>query len=71
MAERARDFSPRVETFAADLTDDDRIHALATHAVRAFGGIDILIHSIGYFAGGLVVTAPVEDLDRLYRVNVR
>src|SRR5436190_19645992 len=57
VAERARDFSPGVETFAADLTDDDRIHALAARAVGAFEGVDILIHSIGYFAGGLVATA--------------
>jgi NADP-dependent 3-hydroxy acid dehydrogenase YdfG len=71
VAERARDFSPRVETFAADLTDDDRIQALAMRSTEMFGGVDILIHSIGYFAGGLVATAPVEDLDRLYRVNVR
>jgi NADP-dependent 3-hydroxy acid dehydrogenase YdfG len=71
VAERARDFSPGVETFAADLTDDERSHALAARAVGAFGGVDVLVHSIGYFAGGLVATAPVEDLDRLYRVNVR
>ncbi|HEV7508795.1 MAG TPA: SDR family oxidoreductase [Thermoanaerobaculia bacterium] len=71
VAERARDFSPRVETFAADLADDDRIRALAARATETFGGVDILIHSIGYFAGGLVATAPVEDLDCLYRVNVR
>lgn len=71
VAERARDFSPRVETFAADLTEDVRIHALAMRAVEAFGSVDFLIHSIGYFAGGLVATAPVADLDRLFRVNVR
>jgi short-subunit dehydrogenase len=71
VAERARDFSPGVETFAADLIGDDRIHALAARAVETFGGVDVLIHSIGYFAGGLVATAPVEDLDHLYRVNLR
>ncbi len=71
VAEQARDLSPRVETLAADLTDDDRIHALAARAVEAFGGVDILIHCIGTFAGGLVATAPVADLDRLYQVNVR
>jgi NAD(P)-dependent dehydrogenase (short-subunit alcohol dehydrogenase family) len=71
VAERARDLSPGVETFAADLTADDRIHALAARAVGTFGGVDVLVHSIGYFAGGLVASAPVEDLDRLYQVNVR
>ncbi|MEA2604261.1 MAG: hypothetical protein QOF89_5253 [Acidobacteriota bacterium] len=71
VAERARDFSPGVQTFAADLTDDDQVHALAARAVGAFGGVDLLIHSIGFFAGGLMETAPVEDLDQLYRVNLR
>lgn len=70
VAGQAREFSPDVETFAADLADDDRIHSLAARAVGTFGGVDILIHSIGYFAGGLVATAPVADLDRLYRINV-
>jgi NAD(P)-dependent dehydrogenase (short-subunit alcohol dehydrogenase family) len=71
IAERARDFSPGVQTFAADLTNDDQVHALAARAVGAFGGVDLLIHSIGFFAGGLIETAPVEDLDRLYQINVR
>jgi len=71
VAARARASSPSVEIFTADLTEDDGIHALAAHATEMFGGVDILIHSIGYFAGGLVATAPVEDLDRLYQVNVR
>ncbi|HSR92984.1 MAG TPA: SDR family NAD(P)-dependent oxidoreductase, partial [Gemmatimonadales bacterium] len=71
VATRARDSSPSVEIFAADLTDDDQVHALTARVVEVFGVVDVLIHSIGYFAGGLVATAPVEDLDRLYRVNVR
>jgi NADP-dependent 3-hydroxy acid dehydrogenase YdfG len=71
VAERTQDFSPRVETFAGDLADDGQIQALAARAVEAFGGVDILVHSIGYFAGGLIETAPVEELDRLYRINVR
>jgi NAD(P)-dependent dehydrogenase (short-subunit alcohol dehydrogenase family) len=71
VAERARDFSPGVEIFAADLAEDDQVRALASQAVNAFGGVDVLIHSIGLFLAGLVETGPVEDLDQLYRVNVR
>src|SRR5947209_18547190 len=70
VAERARDFSPGVETFAADLADDERSHALAARAVGAFGGVDVLVHTIGYFVAGLVATAPVADLDQLYPVSV-
>jgi NADP-dependent 3-hydroxy acid dehydrogenase YdfG len=70
VAERARDLSPKVETFAADLAEDDKVRALADRAVAAYGGVDLLIHSIGLFLGGPFATSPVEDLDRQYRINV-
>jgi len=69
VAERAQDLSPGVETFAADLAEDDAVRALADRALAAFGGVDLLIHSIGLFLGG-PFASPVEDLDRQYRVNV-
>lgn len=71
VAERARDLSPSVETFAADLADDEHVQQLAARAVGAFGGVDLLIHSLGLFVGGPLETSPVEDLDRQYRVNTR
>jgi short-subunit dehydrogenase len=70
VAKRARDLSPGVETFAADLAADDQVRALATRALESFGGVDVLIHSIGLFVGGSLANTPVEDLDRQYRVNV-
>src|SRR6185295_9568355 len=71
IAERARELSPGVETFAADLVEDEAVHALAARARAAFGGVDMLVHSIGLFAAGLFASSPVEDLDRQYRVNTR
>jgi NAD(P)-dependent dehydrogenase (short-subunit alcohol dehydrogenase family) len=70
VAERARDLTPGVETFAADLVGDDEVRALAERALKVFGGVDLLIHSIGLFVGGSLATSPVEDLDRQYRINV-
>jgi NAD(P)-dependent dehydrogenase (short-subunit alcohol dehydrogenase family) len=70
VAERGRDLSPKVETFAADLAEDAQVRALADRAVAAYGGVDLLIHSIGLFLGGPFATSPVEDLDRQYRINV-
>ncbi len=70
VAERARDLTPSVETFTADLAEDDRVGALADRAVAAYGGVDLLIHSIGLFLGGPFATSPVEDLDRQHRINV-
>jgi short-subunit dehydrogenase len=71
VAERARTLSPAVEIFPADLNDDEQVRALSLQALDAFGGVDILIHSAGAFAGGLFATAPVTDLDRQYRINTR
>lgn len=70
VAERARDLSPNVEAFAADLGEDDQVRVLADRALAAFGGVDVLIHSIGLFVGGSLANTPVEDLDRQYRINV-
>ena len=70
VAARARDLSPGVETFAADLAEDAQVHALAERALAAFGRVDLLIHSIGLFLGGSFESSPVEDLDRQLRVNV-
>ena len=70
VADRARDLTPGVETFAGDLSGDDQVRALADRTLKAFGGVDLLIHSIGLFLGGPFAASPVEDLDRQYRVNV-
>jgi NADP-dependent 3-hydroxy acid dehydrogenase YdfG len=71
VAERARDLSPAVEIFAADLADDEHLQTLAARAVGAFGGVDVLIHSIGLFLAGPIEASPIEDLDRQYRINTR
>lgn len=70
VAEHARDLAPRVETFAADLAADDQVQALADRALSVFGGVDILIHSIGLFLGG-PFESPIDVLDRQYRINTR
>ncbi len=59
------------ETFQADLTDDGQLRATAARVREVFGGVDILIHSIGLFRAGPIETSPVEDLDAQYRVNLR
>ncbi|RPH52890.1 SDR family oxidoreductase, partial [bacterium] len=69
VAERARDLSPGVEIFAADLAEDEHLQALAARAIGVFGGVNLLVHAIGVFVAGPIETSPVEDLDRQYRVN--
>lgn len=59
------------EAFQADLTDDAQLRATAASVHEVFGGVDILVHSIGLFRAGPIATSPVEDLDAQYRVNLR
>jgi NADP-dependent 3-hydroxy acid dehydrogenase YdfG len=57
--------------YRADLGSTEDILMAAENAKRDFGHIDILIHSAGDYSMGLIATAPVEDLDRQYNINVR
>jgi len=71
-AKKARDKgAPKVETFAGDLTDDGTVSALVDATLDAFGGVDLLIHSLGLFVGGSLAEGSVDHLDRQYQVNVR
>lgn len=59
------------EAFQADLTDDAQLRAAAAKVREVFGGVDLLIHSIGLFRAGPIASSPIEDLDAQYRVNLR
>lgn len=73
LAERAAggEGGVRAEPFAADLTADGAAAALAAHATTTFGGVDLLVHSLGLFAAGPLATARLADLDRQLAVNLR
>jgi short-subunit dehydrogenase len=71
IAEQARKTAKRVSHYKIDLTAEEDILTLATHLERDFGSIDILIHSAGVISLGPIETAPVEDFDWQYRINVR
>jgi short-subunit dehydrogenase len=70
-AEAARVTARRVLTHEADLTKDDDIHQLTARLQREFPSVDLLIHSAGVISLGRLESAPIEDLDRQYRINVR
>jgi NADP-dependent 3-hydroxy acid dehydrogenase YdfG len=57
--------------YAADLTDDTEVDRLVEAADKAFGHVDILVHSAGTIGHGAVADSPVDGLDAQYRSNVR
>ncbi len=61
----------KIELFPGDLESDDVIEHLGEEARERLGTIDILIHAHGAYTAGPVVDSAVEDLDQLYRVNLR
>ncbi|MGH8772646.1 MAG: SDR family NAD(P)-dependent oxidoreductase [Pyrinomonadaceae bacterium] len=70
-AEAARQKNVSAQSFRMDLTDDAEIRRLVTHLNSDHSGIDVLAHCSGAFHKGSIETTPVEELDRLYRVNAR
>ena len=61
----------QVRSYVADLTIDRSVQELARQIGRDSESVDLLIHSAGIIAIGPIEHAPVDDLDRQYRINVR
>lgn len=61
----------RAKSYQVDLTIDEEVEGFGVALERDFGHIDILIHSAGICLMDATECAPVEDLDRQYRINVR
>jgi NADP-dependent 3-hydroxy acid dehydrogenase YdfG len=57
--------------FTADLGNDEDIDSLVGELKSRFEGIDILVHSAGVINLGSVSSSAVDDLDDMYRINVR
>jgi len=70
-AESAQGTPCRPLCYQIDLTLDEDIRRLAARLQHDFGYIDLLIHSAGVISLGRLESAPIEDLDRQYRTNVR
>lgn len=70
VAEQAAGRAARIVQCAVDLTSDDAVDGLVEGIRRDSGGLDILVHSAGVFARG-VVGADRLDLDEQYRTNLR
>jgi NADP-dependent 3-hydroxy acid dehydrogenase YdfG len=59
----------RIAVHPADLTVDEHLAELTRTFLER--GLDVLVHNAGAYAQGPVEDAPIEELDRQYRINVR
>lgn len=71
VTELARKSSPSVVAHATDLIAEGATTIIAEKILQQLGGIDMLIHCAGAYSQGGLQTASIDELDRLYRTNVR
>lgn len=61
----------RLCCYPADITRDDEVRNLATALLTAHERVDALVHSAGAFAYGVWESVTMEELDLLYKTNLR
>jgi NADP-dependent 3-hydroxy acid dehydrogenase YdfG len=71
VAKNARKTSRAVMVHETDLSVDAAIESLAHRVRQEFTTLDILVHCAGAFSTGTLENTPVQQLDTLYRTNVR
>jgi NADP-dependent 3-hydroxy acid dehydrogenase YdfG len=71
VAKNVRGLTDGVHVYPVDLTVDGSVAELVARLDRDVGRVDVLVHSAGTFEMAPHAQAPVADLDRQYRTNVR
>ena len=69
LAEEIRGAGGRALVVEADITDEGAARAAVEQAVQEFGGLDILVNNAGVMLLGPIVNAPVEEWERMVRIN--
>ena len=60
----------RIKTFALDVTKKETITSALEGALKAFGGIDVLVNNAGYGTFGPLEAATDEQIERQFATNV-
>jgi NAD(P)-dependent dehydrogenase (short-subunit alcohol dehydrogenase family) len=71
LAEVAREIGGGAFVLPCDLADDEQIGGLPDRIVAQAGPVDILVHSAAVYFQKPLETAPVEEFDLQYRINLR
>nr|WP_218566464.1 SDR family oxidoreductase [Vallicoccus soli] len=77
-ADRAEDLVGRLTAAGAralaaraDVAEPDQVAGVLDAAERAFGGVDVVVHTAGVMRLAPLVELDLEELDALHRTNVR
>ncbi len=68
----AGDAGSRLDGRRTDVTDEEAARALVSDVAARDGRLDVLVNTVGGFAGGKPLwDAPEEELERMFLLNVR
>ena len=71
MESKIRSRGQKATAIPADLSSDDDIDSLFNAVTEKFGRLDVLINNAGIGIFGKLEDFPIEDFDRMIRINVR
>ena len=71
VVETARAIGGKAVGIACDIADADAARSAVTQAAEAIGPIDLLLNNAGILAAGDILTAELDDFDRVLGVNLR
>ena len=71
VADEVRDRGTSAEALTADVTREEQVEATVEAAVKALGGIDVLVNIIGMAAWGPLLETDVETWDHDHSLNLR
>jgi NAD(P)-dependent dehydrogenase (short-subunit alcohol dehydrogenase family) len=69
--ETARAIGGKAVGIVCDVSDAEAAQAAVAKAAEAIGPIDLLVNNAGILAAGDILTAELEDFDRVLAVNLR
>ncbi|MDB5107475.1 MAG: short-chain dehydrogenase [Candidatus Binatus sp.] len=66
-----REEGGRAEAVASDVAIEDQCRTAVEAAVRAFGGLHLLVNNVGIGIGGNLLKTTTEQFDKMLAVNLR
>lgn len=70
LAELAAAYPGAIEPVTCDMSNTDRVQALVSQAISAFGGLDIIVNNAGIAPAGSVAKMPISRWREIFEVNV-
>ena len=71
LEQKIREIGSEPLTIRADLAHEDEAERAVQHAVRVFGGLDVLVNAAGHISSGTIENTSLEAWDDMMNVNVR